>query len=109
MKKQTDIAKNQYQVLDKINESDEKNDEMNYKPTLRKYNRSNLSYNNKYSFHEYNNTKKFNGLSFESKYAVLVLFYQDLNKFSGVEPRKGRTKEKQILCIKKLQNYIMSF
>ena len=45
LKTQIDIAKKQYQGLDKFFKSDEKEE-----PMLEKYNKSNLIYNSKYSF-----------------------------------------------------------
>ena len=49
-KAHTDIAKKQYQKLDDTFELDKIIKEE--KPALKKYNRSNLTYNSKYSFHE---------------------------------------------------------
>ena len=61
------------------------------KPTFKKYNRSNLIYNNKYSFYKYYNNKKFNSLSLTSKYPILLSFYIDLNKFNNLNPQKEST------------------
>ena len=45
LKAQTDIAKKQYQVLNRFFKSNEKEE-----PTFKKYNKSDLIYNNKNSF-----------------------------------------------------------
>ena len=50
------------------------------KPTIKKYNRSNLIYNDKFSFYEYYNIG-FNSLSLTSKFKVLISFYIESNKF----------------------------
>ena len=42
------------------------------------------------------NIKNFNSLSVESKYPILVLFYEKLNKFNSLKPRKCCTKEKKM-------------
>ena len=60
-----------------------------------KYNRSDLIYDNKYSFYECYNIKNFNSLSFESKYPILVLFYNELNKFISLNPQKDAQKRKK--------------
>ena len=44
------------------------------KPTLRKYNKSNDS---NYNFYKYHDVKKFENLSFKSKYSFLVNFFND--------------------------------
>ena len=49
LKAQIDISKKQYQGLDKIYEFDETIN----KPTFKKYNKSDLIYNSKYSFQKY--------------------------------------------------------
>ena len=65
------------------------------KPTFKKYNRSNLIFNSKYSFYEYYNIRNFNSLSLSSKYPILLYFYSDLNKFNNLNPQKEETKEKK--------------
>ena len=62
-----------------------------------KYNQlwSNLVYDSKYSFWEYQNITNLNSLSLESKYPKLASFYNDLSKFHSLQPQKGRTKEKK--------------
>ena len=60
LKAQTDIAKKQYQQLDDTYKFDKilKKE----KPKFKKYNRSNLIYDSKYSFYEFNNIN-FNSLN----------------------------------------------
>ena len=91
--KQTAVAKNQYQKLDKVHEFDEKekdktinkekNDEINKKLTLKKYNKSDLIYNSNHGL--YHDINKFNDHQFESKYKDLISFCQELNEFRLVE------------------------
>ena len=57
------------------------------KPTFEKYNRSNLTYNSKYSFYEYYNIN-FNSFSLISKYKVLTS-----NKFYSLKPQQESTKK----------------
>ena len=59
---------------------------INNKISLKNYNRSDLIYNEKYSFYKYHDIRKFNELYFQSKYAFLVSFYQDLKKPKNLEP-----------------------
>ena len=51
------------------------------KPTIKKYNKSDLIYNSKHRVYEYYNNKSLNSScsSLESKYPFLVFFYSDLN------------------------------
>ena len=63
------------------------------KPTFKKYNRSNLSYNSKYSFYEYYNIN-FNSFSLISKYKVLTCFYNELKKFYSLKPQQESTKKR---------------
>ena len=86
---QTDIAKKQYQGLDKafISNKDNKNvNESFFKKEKKKY-KSNLIYN-KLSFYSYNDDKKFDSLSFKSKYFYLLRFYNDLQKLVKMKPVK---------------------
>ena len=71
------IVKKQYQILGNTYEFDRIKKE---KPTIKKYNRSNLIYNDKFSFYEYYNIS-FNSLSLTSKFKVLISFYIESNKF----------------------------
>ena len=69
IKAQTDIAKTQYQRLNKFFKSDEKEQPA----TIRKKNKSDLIYESKYSFYKYyRNCKKFDNLSFKPKYSFLA-------------------------------------
>ena len=72
LKEQTDIVKKQYQQFDKDIEFDKTI--KNKKPTIKKYNRSNLICTSKFSFYEYYNIN-FNSLSLRSKIKVLSSFY----------------------------------
>ena len=93
---QTDIAKKQYQGLDNafISNKDNKNvNESLIKKEKKKY-KSNLIYN-KLSFYSYNDDKKFDSLSFKSKYFYLLRFYDDLQKLVKMKPVKpDKIKEK---------------
>ena len=58
-KKQTDIAKKQYQGLLKFDRFDKGDDEEGKrKPELKKYKESYLVYNNNFSFYKYHDTNK---------------------------------------------------
>ena len=59
---------------------------------LIKNNKSDLAYNTVHNFHKYNDTKKFNKLSFESKEPFLSYFLSDLNRFINMKPRNGNKK-----------------
>ena len=101
MKKQTDFAKKQSQGLDKVFEFDKKEgDETIIKddkrPTLKKYNKSNLIYDSKItniwlSFYEHNDIKMFDNLSLESKYSFLADFFNNLDKYKKLKPKKEKT------------------
>ena len=54
----------------------------------------NLIHNGNYSFCKYHIINKFNNLYYESKYFCLI-DSQYLDKFSGLEPQKGESKEKK--------------
>ena len=86
LKAQTDISKKQYQKL-----------ENDYKLSIiGKYSKSNLIYDANYSFYKYYcDTKKFDSLSFRSKYSFLSKFLDDINKFSDVKPRTENIKKKK--------------
>ena len=59
LKAQTNISKKQYHQLNKLSISDEKEE-----PTFKKYNKSDLIYNSKYSFYKYYcNSNSFDNLS----------------------------------------------
>ena len=84
LKKQTSVAEKQYKKLDNTFEFDKiiKKE----KPTLKKYNRSNLTYDSKYSFYPHYNIKNFNKMSLTLKYPILFLFYNELKKFNSLNP-----------------------
>ena len=91
LKTQTDIARKQYQWLNKIFKPNEKEE-----PTLKKYNKSNLIYNTKYSFYKYHpDGKKFDKLSFKSKYSFPIDFFNDLNEFNNLNTQKEKTQKKK--------------
>ena len=81
-KKQYQKLYNTYQ-FDKIIEKE--------KPTFEKYNRSNLIYSGKHSFHECYNIKTL--IVFHLR-QISRSFYSDLNKFNNLNPPKGSIKEK---------------
>ena len=91
LKKQSSVAEKQYQIFDNDYEFDIIKKE---EPTIKKYNRSNLIYHTKFKFYGYYNIPQINTMSPKSKYPILLWFYNDLNKFSNLNPRKQRTKEK---------------
>ena len=101
LKVQTDITKKkkkkkkQYQRLD--NTFDFGKTIKKEKPTLKKYNRSNVTYDSKYSFHQYCNIKNFNSLPLVSNYPCLFSFYSELNKCYIINPQKEWTKDKKAL------------
>ena len=88
LKAQTDIAKKQYQGLNKFFTSDEKKE-----PTLKKYNKSDLIYNNKYSFYNnYRDSKKFDKLSFKRRRSLLNNFSKELDKSNEFKTQKEKPK-----------------
>ena len=52
---------------------------------MKKYSKSDLINNNRHSFPKYNNIKKVNKPSFDSKCNPLILFYRELNKLNGLK------------------------
>lgn len=56
--------------------------------TFKKYNKSSLICHSQHSFYKYDNIKKFNCLSFKSKYSFLINFYYNFDKFSRLDPEK---------------------
>ena len=96
LKAETDIAKKQCQKLDDTFEFDNKlkNNQIikKEKPTLKKYNKSNLIYDSKYSFLKYFcDIKEFDNLYFQPLYSFLISFL----KFNKVKPQKEEKKEKK--------------
>ena len=88
LKKQTSIAEKRHQKLHNNYEFLRIKKE---KPTIKKYNRSNIIYSSKFSFHEYNTTN-FNSISLKLKFKVLPSFY---NEFYRLVTKKESTKEKK--------------
>ena len=76
LKAQSEIAKKQYQGLDKLFKSDkpEITDELN------------LLYDSKHSFCEYGNDRRFYDISLESKYYKLLSLYHRLYEFRNLIP-----------------------
>ena len=95
MKKQTDIAKKQYQGLDKVHGFDKEDDEAIKNSKLKKYKELDLVYKSKFSFYKYCDINIFRRNSIDSKYNDLGYFHRDLDKFNILEPRKECTKEKK--------------
>ena len=93
LKNQTDIAKKQYQVLDKIYEIVEI---INKKPRLKNYRKSDLTCDGNYSFYKYcRDIKKFYNLSLKSKHSFLAKFFDDLDGFTKLKTQKEKNiKEK---------------
>ena len=65
------------------------------KTTLKKYNRSDLIYNRRYSFYKHINIEKFDKLFIKSKYSYLHDVF-NLDKFSRLKTQKEKTKEKSL-------------
>ena len=78
------------------------------KPTLKKYNKSDVRYNANHSFYKYRDSKKFDILSLESKYSFLVSVFNDLDKFSKLKPQKKNQKRKKQMFVIQPQNYVMT-
>ena len=95
LKAQSDIAKKQYQKLDNTDEFVRIKNEI---PTIKKYKRKNLIYNNRHSFYEYYNNKLLNSSKsyLEWKYMFLLSFYSDLNKNNNTNLQKESTKERKM-------------
>ena len=95
LKTQTDIAEKQYQGLREFLKSDEKEE-----PTLKKYNKSDQIYYNKYSFYKYYpDSKNFDNLSFKSKHSLLSKLFRDLNNFNKLKTQKEKTQKKKTKCV----------
>ena len=77
-----------------------------HKRVLKKYNRSDLICNSKFSFYKYHDINEFNGHSSESKFAFLDSFYQNFNKSNSEKSRDKHTKKiKNIVCNKASEFY----
>ena len=92
LKNQTIIAEKQYQKFEGVEELTTKN---NKEPTIKKYNRSNLIYNEKFTFYECNDINKFHKLSFESKLSRLNEFSNHLEKLRNPKAIKQKNKRKK--------------
>ena len=85
LKKQTSVAEKQYQRLNKLFKPDEKEETVTIKKEKAEITRkSNLIYDNKYSFSEYGNYKKYSCLPFIKKCDKLFSFYHRLNNFRNL-------------------------
>lgn len=107
LKAKTDIANKHYEKLDNTLEF---NKIIKNEPKFNNYDKSNLIYNRKYSFYKfYGFSKKFDGLTFKSKYSFLHEFLNYLNKFIKLKTMIEITKKKQKMCMILLRNYIMKY
>ena len=79
-------------------------------PKIKNYYKSNVTYNIKLSFYKfYRDSKKFDNLSFKSKYSFLHDFFKYLNEFKKLKPRKQESEKKtKQMCIIHLQNHIIN-
>ena len=92
MKAQIDIAKNQYQTLDKIYEIHET---IKKKTTPKKYSKSDLIYDHNYSFYKYYpDIEKFDKLSLKSKHLFLANLFDDFDKFTKLKTKRKNREEK---------------
>ena len=112
LKKQTDLAKNnikdQTRCMNLIKkEGDETINKNDREPALKKYNKINLIYYAHHSFCKYCYIKKFDNVSLKPQYSFLANFFKDLDKRNRLKSQKQITKEKKLLCIIQLQNYII--
>ena len=64
--------------------------------TLKNYNKADLIYSSRYSFYKYHDIKKFDKLSFKSRYSYLANLYLDLGKLSRLKTQNENTKEKKM-------------
>ena len=71
------------------------------KPSLKKYNRSNLIYRSKDIFDPYYDIKNFRSISLVSKYLILFSLYSELNKFNLTD--KILNKLRQVI-LQKIKN-----
>ena len=94
IKAQSDITKKQYQKFDNNFEFDKTIEKE--KPTIEKYNRSNLIYSSKFSFYEYYDTN-FNSISLKSKFKIFTFFYNELIKFYRLIPKIESAKEEKAI------------
>ena len=69
------------------------------KPTLKNYKKSDLIYESNHSFYKYHGIGKFNNLSLKSNYPFLVIFFNDLDKFDRLIPKKAKWKKEENGCV----------
>ena len=109
LKKKTSVAEKQYQGLNQLFKYDKREEEpviiKKEKPAI--ISASKLMHDNKYSFSNYKNVRKYIDLSFTTKYHKLLLFYHRLNEFRNLIPRTEKTKLNRRMCIKMLKFYII--
>ena len=111
LKTQIDIAKKPISKIGQgvwISWNSKKKKKSDRKPTLKKYNKSDVRYNANHSFYKYRDSKKFDILSLESKYSFLVSVFNDLDKFSKLKPQKKNQKRKKQMFVIQPQNYVMT-
>ena len=97
LKAQTEIAKKQYQGLDKIYEFDETINKNDKKTTLKKYSKSELMYDANHSFYKYyRDNNKFDNLSFKSNCSFLANFFGDLDKINKLKSQKEKAEKKKV-------------
>ena len=96
LKAQTCVAEEQYQGLNKLFNPDQKEEPVTIKTEKSEIiSESKLMYDNKYSFSEYENVRKFSDISFMSKYYKMLLFCHWLNEFRELMPRTEKTKNRK--------------
>ena len=97
LNKQVSVVEKQYQGLNKLFKSDEKEEPVTNKkekPTIT--GNSKLMYDSKYSFTDYYKIfKKHCDVSFTTRYDRLLSFYHRLNKFRNLLLRTGKPKIKK--------------
>ena len=96
--KKIDIAKKQYQALEKVYEFDGTKSKGDRKQTLKKYNKKNKLYEVNYSFSKHCVINNFDNKilkDLESKYSFLASVFDDLDKFSRLKSQK----EKKNKCV----------
>ena len=65
-------------------------------------------YDNKYTFSEYRNVRKYSDPSFTTRYDRLLSFYHWLNHFRNFAPWIVKQKLKRKVCIKMLPIYVVN-
>ena len=107
LKAQTYIAKKQYQKLDDTDEFDET---INKKSTIKNYNKLDLIYDTNHSFFKYyRDDKKSHNLSLESKHSFLADFSDDTYKCNDVKPQNKNTKNKKANVYGKISELYNTF